>query len=198
MSPYIARMILLRHGETEWSANGRHTGRTDIPLTELGIRQARSLPGQLTELGLHDPLVLSSPRRRAVETASLAGLSPDRTVDDLAEWDYGDYEGLTTPEIRESVPGWTVFTAPCPGGESAQDVRRRADRLLAALPADRDAVLIGHGHFSRVLMARWLGAEVAAGAHFAMPAAGIAVLSYEHNTPQIVTISGPRRSDVIG
>lgn len=194
--PYIPRVVLLRHGETEWSAIGRHTGRTDLPLTELGIRQARSLPSQLADLALHAPLVLSSPRRRALETAALAGLEPERADEDLAEWDYGDYEGLTTPQIRESAPGWTVFTQPCPGGESARDVGLRADRMLSAVPEDRDVVLVGHGHFSRVLMARWLGASVAAGAHYAMPAAGLAVLTFEHQTPQIASIGGPRILEV--
>ncbi|WP_024795510.1 acid phosphatase [Tomitella biformata] len=192
MNTITKRVILLRHGETEWSATGRHTGRTDIPLTDLGIRQARSVAGHLDELDLRDPLVFASPRRRALDTAELAGLAPDRIDSDLAEWDYGDYEGRTTPQIRESAPGWTVFTQPCPGGESAADVGRRADKVLAALPAERDAILVGHGHFSRVLMARWLAQEVSMGAHLGMPAAGVAVLGYAHNIPLICSITGPR------
>ena len=195
MSLYIPRVVLLRHGETEWSAAGKHTGRTDLPLTDLGVRQASSLPAQLADLALRAPLVLTSPRRRALDTAALAGLFPEHADPDLVEWDYGDYEGLTTATIRERAPGWTVFTQPCPGGESAEQVRPRADRVLAALPGDRDVVLVGHGHFSRVLMARWLGSPVSAGAHFGMPAAGIAVLGYEHGTPQIALISGPRHSE---
>lgn len=189
-------MVLLRHGETEWSANGRHTGRTDIPLTSRGVGQARAAARLLAELGLRDPLVLSSPRRRALDTAALAGLTPERVDADLAEWDYGDYEGLTTPQIQVGAPGWTVFSQPCPGGEGAADVRRRADRVLAGLPAERDAVLVGHGHFSRVLMARWLDQEVSMGAHLGMPTAGVAVLGFEHEVPLISSIAGPRDSEV--
>lgn len=196
VNPFTQRVILLRHGETEWSADGRHTGRTDIPLTELGVRQARSVRARLAELDLRAPLVLASPRRRAVDTAALAGLGLDRTDADLAEWDYGDYEGLTTAQIRAIAPGWTVFTHPCPGGESAKDVRRRADQVLAGVPAARDVVLVGHGHFSRVLMARWLKADVSIGGHLGMPTAGVAVLGYEHEVPLIRSIAGPRRSEV--
>lgn len=185
-------MVLLRHGATEWSESGRHTGRTDIPLTELGVRQAGGAAAMLADLRLRAPLVLSSPRRRALRTAELAGLTPARATEDLAEWDYGDYEGLTTPQIRADAPGWTVFTGPCPGGESAADVRRRADRVLAGLPADRDAVLVGHGHFSRVLMARWLQQEVSMGAHLGMPTAGVAELGFEHRVPLVCSITGPR------
>lgn len=190
------RIILLRHGETEWSAAGRHTGRTDIALTALGVRQARAAARLLADLGLRDPLVLSSPRRRALETARLAGLAPERVDEDLAEWDYGEYEGLTTAQIRVDAPDWTVFTQPCPGGEHAEGVRRRADRVLAGLPAERDAVLVGHGHFSRVLMARWLDQEVSMGARLGMPTAGVAVLGFEHETSMISSITGPSASEL--
>jgi broad specificity phosphatase PhoE len=184
-----ARILLVRHGETEWSRSGRHTGRTDIPLTERGRDRARALRPLLHSLlGDGSPvLVLSSPRSRALDTAELAGLDP-RADEQLAEWDYGDYEGRTTPEIRETVPGWTVWTHPCPGGETADQVARRADAVLAdATPAlERgDVVLVGHGHFSRVLVARWVGLPATQGVRFAMDAGGVTVLGHERGVPRI-------------
>ncbi|MBF6289989.1 acid phosphatase [Nocardia cyriacigeorgica] len=179
-----ARLIVLRHGETTWSAQRKHTSITDLPLTERGEQQARAAGQLLTDLKLRTPLVYTSPRLRAMRTAELAGLGESAVVDaDLAEWDYGDYEGRTTAEIRETVPGWTVWTHPVPGGESADDVRARADRILAAvteqLPA-RDAVLVGHGHFSRVLIARWCEFDVREGRRFAMGTGAVSVLGYDH------------------
>jgi broad specificity phosphatase PhoE len=178
------RVMLLRHGETEWSANGRHTGRTDIPLTDRGRERARTT-GKLgaTLLGGRAPaLVLSSPRMRARTTAELAGLTVDRVDDRLVEWDYGDYEGLTTPQIRETDPDWTVWTHPNPHGETAEQVQARADAVLAeaakVLP-DGDVVLVGHGHFSRVLIARWIGLPSAEGVRFAMDPAAWTVLGHE-------------------
>jgi len=156
------RIFLLRHGETEWSTAGRHTGHTDVPLTQRGRRFAEAAGALGVRLRGHarPALVLTSPRRRARDTAALAGLHVDRVDERLAEWDYGDCEGRTTPEIRETVPGWTVWTHPCPGGETAEQVGLRADAVLAdardALPGG-DVVLVGHGHFSRVLVARWIG-----------------------------------------
>ncbi|MEV5719830.1 acid phosphatase [Amycolatopsis mediterranei] len=182
------RLFLLRHGQTEWSLNGRHTGRTDIPLTPAGEGQARAAGGTLRSLVGGPSLVLSSPRARAQRTAALAGLRVDEVTEDLAEWDYGDYEGVTTPKIRETVPGWTVWTHPSPGGESASYVSARADRVLErarrACEAG-DVILVGHGHFSRVLVARWLGLPATAGVHFGLDAAGIAVLGDERGEPQI-------------
>ena len=141
------RLLLLRHGQTEWSRSGRHTGRTDLELTEEGRQQARSAADALADLKLDDPLVISSPRGRAVVTAELAGLRVAETTELLAEWDYGDYEGLTTPQIREQVPDWLVWTHGCPGGESLADVSARADRAVA-LALDhmttRDVVFVGH------------------------------------------------------
>lgn len=179
-----ARVVLLRHGETTWSTQHRHTGRTDLPLTERGERQARAAAALLARLRLRDPMVRSSPRQRATRTAALAGL-PEPVVDaDLAEWDYGDYEGRTTAEIRETEPGWTIWTGAVPGGESADQVRARADRVLssarAVLPG-RDIVLVGHGHFSRALIARWAGFDIREGRRFAMSPAAVSVLGYEHD-----------------
>ncbi|HET8640419.1 MAG TPA: histidine phosphatase family protein [Pseudonocardiaceae bacterium] len=184
----------MRHAETEWSAAGRHTSRTDLPLTATGERRAALVGPLLSSLRGPDappPVVLSSPRLRATRTAALAGLPPPAIVDDLAEWDYGEYEGLTTPQIRESVPGWTVWTHSCPGGETAGEVQARADRVLAHAARLRDGdsatdvVLVGHGHFSRVLAARYLGLPATAGVHFAHDAGGITVLGHDRGVPRL-------------
>jgi broad specificity phosphatase PhoE len=183
------RVFLLRHGETEWSRTGKHTGRTDVPLTERGRERAVAAG----RLGLRlrggaPALVLSSPRSRARDTAELAGLAVDRLDERLAEWDYGDCEGRTTPEIRETVPGWTVWTHPCPNGETAEQVAARADAVLADARAGREAgdvVLVGHGHFSRVLVARWVGLPATEGVRFRMEAASWAVLGDERGVPRI-------------
>lgn len=183
------RIVLLRHGQTEWATSGRHTGRTDVPLTDTGERQAVAAGELIGELDLRTPLVVSSPRARAVRTAALAGLTVDREWDALSEWDYGDYEGLTTPEIRRSAPGWTVWTHPCPGGEGIDDVGARADLVLSVvLPMlpDRDVVLVGHGHFSRALLTRWLELPVSEGKRFALFPAAYSVLGTEHSFHQVV------------
>lgn len=183
------RLVLLRHGETEWSKAHKHTGRTDIPLTAAGEEQARAARRVLDGLGLSNPLVLCSPRRRAVHTAELAGLIDAQVDDDLVEWDYGDYEGLTTPEIERSVPGWTVFTDPVPGGESTAQVGARADQVLAKVEPElqvRDVVLVGHGHFSRVLIARWAEMDAREGARFYLSTAAISVMGREHRTRTIL------------
>jgi broad specificity phosphatase PhoE len=184
------RVFLLRHGETEWSRSGKHTGRTDIPLTERG-RELATAAGQLVS-GLREAtppaLVLTSPRSRAQDTARLAGFRVDAVDERLAEWDYGEFEGRTTPEIRETVPGWTVWTHPCPGGETADEVAARADGVLgyAAGALDRgDVVLVGHGHFSRVLIARWVDLPATEGVRFAMEAASWAVLGHERGVPRL-------------
>jgi broad specificity phosphatase PhoE len=184
------RVFLLRHGETEWSRSGKHTSRTDVPLTERG-RELATAAGRLIA-GLRDAappaLVLTSPRGRAQDTARLAGFRVDDVDERLAEWDYGEYEGRTTPEIRETVPGWTVWTHPCPGGETADEVGRRADGVLAhaAGALERgDVVLVGHGHFSRVLLARWIGLPATEGVRFAMEAASLAVLGHERGVPRL-------------
>lgn len=183
------RIVLLRHGETEWSRTGRHTGRTDVPMTTAGQEQARRAGARVAALGLRDPLALSSPRQRSVLTAELAGLDA-REWDALAEWDYGQYEGLTTPQIREQVPQWTVWTHPCPGGEPADAVAARADMVLAIALSrldDRDVVLVGHGHFSRALLARWAGLPVAAGNRFGLFPGAVSVLGFEHGVQQVVS-----------
>lgn len=187
-------LFLLRHGQTEWSVNGRHTGRTDIPLTKAGEDQARSAGLTLNRLRMGPALVLSSPRQRAVRTAELAGLVVNETTEDLAEWDYGDYEGVTTPQIRERDPDWTVWRGPMPGGESADETGARADKLLArvrAALAETEVILVGHGHFSRVLVARWIGLPATAGVHFGLDPAGVTVLGEERGAPKIEHLNIP-------
>ncbi|MFE3759710.1 acid phosphatase [Nocardia tengchongensis] len=183
------RLIVLRHGETAWSAARRHTGRTDIPLTEIGEAQARSAGTLLRGLDLSNPLVLSSPRQRALRTAELAGLTGVIVDDDLVEWDYGEYEGLTTPEIQRMSPGWTIWTGAVPEGESAEHVRKRADHVLATvIPelATRDVVLVGHGHFSRALIARWAEFEVVEGRRFFLSTAAVTVLGHDHHARTVL------------
>lgn len=191
MSDRLHRLILLRHGETEWSASGRHTGRTELELTDTGREQAGLARPALAELQLNDPLVISSPRRRALVTAELAGLHVDEVNPVLAEWDYGDYEGLTTPQIRQTVPDWLVWTHGCPGGESVAAVGDRADRAVALalrhLPA-RDVVFVGHGHFSRAVLTRWAELPVSAGIRVSMVPASLAVCGFEHGVRQIIAL----------
>jgi broad specificity phosphatase PhoE len=175
-------IVLVRHGETEWSANGRHTSRTDLPLIEVGRERAAALAEPLSAWNF--ALVLTSPLRRARETCELAGFGDVAVVcDDLWEWDYGDYEGLTTPQIRESNPDWVLWRDGCPGGERPEEVGARADRVLERLRgADGDALAFAHGHILRVVAARWLQMEVAAGARFALRAGAISVLGFERET----------------
>jgi broad specificity phosphatase PhoE len=190
-------VYVVRHGETEWSLSGRHTGRTDIALTAHGEQQARKAGAVLAELrGTTVPaaLVLSSPCKRAGRTAQLAGLRVDETTDELAEWDYGDYEGLTTSEIREQVPDWTLWTHPCPNGETAKDVAVRAEAVLVRVRealSKGDVVLLGHGHFSRVLIVHWLGLEPDKGVRVGLDPAGISVLGDERGQPQIRRLNVP-------
>lgn len=184
------RIYLLRHGPTEWSSSGQHTGRTDVPLTGEGEQQVRNAGTTLAALraGKPQPVVFVSPRQRAQRTAELAGLGPAIVEPLIAEWDYGDYEGMTTPQIREQVPEWTVWTHPCPGGETAEDITGRADEVLIQARANLahdDVVLVGHGHFSRSLIARWLGLPVTSGVHFALDPAGITVLDHERGVPRV-------------
>lgn len=199
MSPpeAAARIVVLRHGETEWSAAGRHTSHTDVALTDIGERQAREAGRTLGALGLRNPDVLCSPLARSRRTAELAGLSA-RAWDSLTEWDYGDYEGLTSRAIRQRVPHWTVWTHPCPGGEEADSVAARADMVLAvaaARLADRDVVLVGHGHFSRALITRWMGLPLIEGRRFAMSTASAAVLGFDHGFRQLLALNIHPRSD---
>jgi probable phosphoglycerate mutase len=175
--------VLVRHGETEWSATGRHTSRTDVPLTTRGRRQGRELASVLArwEFGL----TLTSPLRRAADTCALTGLACE--VDpDLLEWDYGQFEGRTTPEIREEIPGWTVWRGPVPAGENVEQVGVRADRVLARIEAvEGDAAVFSHGHFLRVLAARWLGLPPVDGRLFMLDTATLSVLTTERETRTI-------------
>jgi len=185
------RLLLLRHGETEWSQSGRHTGHTDLELTEVGRRQGVAARATLTKLTLDNPLVICSPRRRAQVTAELAGLHVDEISYDLAEWDYGRYEGLTTTQIRESESDWLIWTHGSAGGESVAQVSDRADRMVAVALrhlASRDVVFVGHGHFSRAVITRWLELPLADGARFAMAAASLAVCGFEHGVRQLVAL----------
>jgi probable phosphoglycerate mutase len=178
-------VVLARHGETEWSLSLRHTGKTDLPLTEEGRRQARALGPRL-----HDwkfALVLTSPLQRALETCRLAGYGDRAQVrPDLVEWDYGRYEGLTSPQIEVLQPNWSLWRDGCPGGETAKDVGRRADRVLAEVRrVDGDVLLFAHGHVLRVLAARWLGEPPEGGRHYTLQTATLSVLGYEHADPVI-------------
>jgi broad specificity phosphatase PhoE len=175
-------VVLVRHAETEWSRSGRHTGRTDIPLTDGGRAVARALAGRLREW--HFERVLVSPRRRARETYELSGLGDlAEEREDLAEWDYGEYEGLTTPQIHEKRPGWSLWRDGCPGGERPEQVGARADRVIAELRSvEGAAAVFSHGHMLRVLGARWIELPPSAGAHLALSAGAISVLGYEHDT----------------
>jgi probable phosphoglycerate mutase len=179
-----ANLWLVRHGETEWSASGRHTSTTDLPLTSAGEDAARALAPRLSDVEVSH--VLTSPRVRASHTAELAGFA-DADVDaDLVEWDYGDYEGLTTPQIRETVPGWTVWSHPCPGGESADEVSRRLDRVVSRAHAAGGTTLVfAHGHSLRALTARWLDLPVSEGRHFDLGTATISVLGDDRGTPVV-------------
>jgi probable phosphoglycerate mutase len=178
----VSEIVVVRHGETEWSATGRHTSSTDLPLTEPGREKARALAPELAKRSF--TLVLCSPLRRARETCELAGFGEvAELVPDLHEWDYGEYEGLTTPQIRETNPEWNLWRDGCPGGEQPAQVGARADRILERLRgADGDALVFAHGHILRVLAARWLDMEVAAGARFALDAGATSTLGFEHST----------------
>lgn len=182
------RLVLLRHGETEWSRDRKHTGRTDLDLTERGREQARLAALTLEHLDLVNPLVVSSPRRRALATAELAGLSVDEVSPLLSEWDYGDYEGLTTHEIRTDNPGWRLWTSGCPGGESVDQVSLRADQAVSYgldHMVDRDVVFVSHGHFSRSVVTRWVEQPLREGARFGLGTAALAVCGFEYGLRQL-------------
>jgi len=176
---------LVRHGPTEWSESGRHTSVTDVPLTDEGEAAATRLG---IRLGGHEfGMVLTSPRQRARRTAELAGFADAHVEDDLVEWAYGDYEGITTDEIRRDVPGWTIWTHPSPGGESADDVTRRLDRVVAKVRAFGDRSLVfGHGHALRALAARWIEQPVDEGRFLRLDTATVSVLGYERETPVVL------------
>lgn len=182
--------MLVRHGETEWSAAGRHTSRTDVPLTARGEDLAAALGRRLAELGITPTARLSSPRRRAVDTARLAGLDQGLATDErLRELDYGEYEGRTTVDIRSERPAWDLFRDGCPGGETLADAGRRADELLASLAPEEgqgDVALLGHGHFSRILAARYLGFDPESARHLALGTASLSLLGHEHEWRAVV------------
>jgi broad specificity phosphatase PhoE len=184
-------IVLARHGETEWSRDRRHTGRTDIPLTDDGRRQATVLRDALA--GRRFARVVSSPLSRALDTARLAGMGDRAELNgDLVEWDYGEYEGITTAEIRERRPGWYLWRDGCPGGEDAAAVGRRADRVIAAVEGtDGDVALFAHGHVLRVLAARWLGLGPEAGALLKLDTGTLSALGYERETRVVTRWNAP-------
>lgn len=177
---------LVRHGPTEWSEDGRHTSLTDLPLLPGGEEKAARLRHRLGATRFDR--VLTSPRLRARRTAEIAGYADAEATEDLAEWSYGEYEGLTTPQIREQVPGWTVWTDPCPGGESADHMATRLDRVVTEVRDVGGRTLVfGHGHALRVLTARWLGLPATEGRLFRLDTATVSVLGYERETPVVLT-----------
>ena len=178
-------VVLVRHGETEWSRTLKHTGWTDVPLTDLGREQAELVGAALR--GREFALVLTSPLQRAAETCRLAGYGEvARPRDDLREWDYGDYEGRKTADIRKEVPDWTIWTGVVPNGETLEQLGARADRIVEeARAADGDVLIFGHGHMLRILTARWLGLEPEAGRLFALDSATLSALGYERETAVI-------------
>jgi broad specificity phosphatase PhoE len=186
MATTLPKIYLARHGETAWSLSGQHTGLTDIPLTERGERNARRLGERLT--GLRFAAVFTSPLQRAARTCELAGFGAEAKIDpDLVEWNYGEYEGQRTRDIRAARPDWQLFRDGCPGGEKPADVGRRADRVVARVRAvEGDVLLVSSGHVLRVLAARWLGLEPGAGRFFLLGTASLSVLGYEHDLTEPV------------
>jgi broad specificity phosphatase PhoE len=187
----IQRVFLIRHGETEWSLSGQHTGMTDIPLTENGRAMPRLLAPILAKVTF--ARIFTSPLQRARETCALAGLGERAEIDDgLVEWNYGDYEGLTPKEIDAKAPGWMLFTDGCPGGEGPEDVRRRVDTVIERVRAvEGHVALFAHGHVFRVFAARWIGLPVAAGRHFLLDTATVSVLSYYRGVSAIKRWNAP-------
>ena len=185
------RVVLVRHGETEWSLSGRHTSLTDIPLTQVGERRASALEPSLQKWNFG--LVLCSPRLRAKQTCDLLGWGKNSVeTEDLVEWNYGEFEGLTTAQIRERIPSWTVFTHPCPNGETAGQVAARVDRVISHVrDFAGDTLLVGHAHCLRVLAARWLGLDANSARFFNLETGTWSVLSYEHENPVIQVWSAP-------
>jgi probable phosphoglycerate mutase len=192
----VGEILLIRHGQTEWSANGRHTSYTDLPLTAEGEREAEALRPVLR--GRRIGTVLSSPVQRARRTAELAGLRLTATDDDLVEWNYGAYEGITSAQIHAERPDWSLWRDGCPDGESPEQVGARMDRLLGrvrGLLDDGDVVLVGHGHSLRVCGARWIGLEPAHGAGLLLHTATLSVLGFEHHAPAITRWNAPAAGD---
>ncbi len=186
MTSKLPAVYLARHGETAWSLSGQHTGLTDLPLTQYGEHNARSLGERLKELTFQT--VLTSPLQRVTRTCELAGFGDAAEIDhDLVEWNYGQYEGRRSVDIRTQRPGWQLFRDGCPGGESLDEVGARADRVVSRVRASQgDVLLFSSGHFLRVLAARWLGLEPAAGRFFLLSTASLSALGYEHDLSQPV------------
>jgi broad specificity phosphatase PhoE len=184
-------VFVIRHGETAWSLSGRHTGTTDIPLTDNGRRLAERLRPILAKERF--ARVFVSPMRRARETCELAGLGNAAVIDrELGEWNYGEYEGLTPKEIHERAPGWLIFRDGCPGGESAEQIGTRADRVIARIRAvEGDIALFAHGHVLRVFVSRWIGFPVSAGQHFLLDTGTLSVLGYYREIPAVRVWNGP-------
>ena len=187
----VQQVYLIRHGETEWSLSGQHTGTTDIPLTENGRRVATLLQPVLARETF--TLVLTSPLQRARETCALAGLGERAAIErDLMEWNYGEYEGLTSQQIHTTRPGWMVFTDGCPGGESPDQVGARVDRVIAKVRAvEGHVALFAHGHVLRALAARWLGLRAAAGGHFLLDTATLNIMSSYRGLPAVQRWNAP-------
>ena len=183
------RLFLVRHGETAWSLTGQHTGRTDIPLTPHGEDEARELAGHLREIQFAH--VMSSPLKRALQTCELAGLGKDPEIaPELAEWDYGDYEGRRSAEIRRQFPDWVVYRDGCPGGEMPEQVSARADRLIARLKARAGNIaLFAHGQIGSAIAVRWIGLEVAEARHFSLGTASLSMLSFDPHHPGVPVIA---------
>jgi len=179
------KIWLIRHGETEWTKSGQHTGRTEIPLTEHGRQRAQAVGRMLRDQSFS--LVLISPRQRAQDTARLAGLDAGAQIDDnLHEWDYGIYEGRTTADIQKEVPNWSIWDSPILEGETGDQVAQRADRVIErALKADGAVALFAHGHILRVLAARWIGLDFKGGRLLALDTGSVSILGYEHSTQVI-------------
>jgi len=188
MKQSLPRVYLARHGQTEWAVTGQHTGRTDIPLTTIGEAEARSLAERI---GMSTfTAVLTSPSQRARRTAELAGFSNAVIDEDLAEWDYGQYDGLRTDEILVRQPGWNVFTDGGPGGESAAQMTARADRIVAKVRAiNADVLLFTSGHIGRCIAARWIGQPITLGAFMLLSTASLSILSYDHGLNQPAILS---------
>jgi broad specificity phosphatase PhoE len=184
-------VCLIRHGETEWSLNGRHTGTTDIPLTEHGRNVARLWKPVASQQTF--ALVMTSPMQRARETCELTGLGQQAEVDnDLREWNYGEYEGLTTEQIQAQRPSWMIFTDGCPGGESPDEIQARIDRVIKKVRAvEGDVALFAHGHFLRCFGARWLGLRAEEGRFFLLDPATVSVLSYYRGIPAVKRWNAP-------
>ncbi|GAA0725613.1 histidine phosphatase family protein [Dactylosporangium roseum] len=188
----MGEIVVVRHGQTEWSANGRHTSTTDLDLLPEGAQRARRLAGALADRSF--VAVVSSPRKRALRTAELAGLTVTEIDADLAEWDYGDYEGLTTQQIRAERPGWDLWTDGCPGGETPEQVTVRMDRFLGkARPmlTVGDVAVVSHGHASRSLASRWLDQPVSFGARLSLDTATLSVLGHEHGNASLRAWNAP-------